>query len=70
MFIASHKGPLTRIYYLKLCGLALLLPCSNRISDGDDWQSRGSTTVTEHVVSVEFSSLILHGTFRDLFVLP
>ena len=24
----------------------------------------------QHVVSVEFSSLILHGTFRDLFVLP
>ena len=26
-----------------------------------------SPSVTEHVVSVESSSLILHGTFRDLF---
>ena len=25
-------------------------------------------TVTEHVASVEYSFLILHGTFRDLFV--
>ena len=32
--------------------------------------SQGSPVATQHVVSVESSSLILHGTFRDLFVLP
>ena len=30
----------------------------------------GSTTITEHVESVESSSLILHSKFRDIFVLP
>ena len=30
----------------------------------------GSPTVMKHVVSVVSSSLIVHGTFRDLFVLP
>ena len=30
---------------------------------------QGSPTVMEHVVSVQPSSLILHGTFRELFVL-
>ena len=29
-----------------------------------------SPAVTEHLVSVESSSLMIHGTFRDLFVLP
>ena len=29
---------------------------------------QGARTVTQHVVSVESSSLILYGTFRDLFV--
>ena len=29
-----------------------------------------SPSVKVHVVSVESSSLILHGTFRNLFVLP
>ena len=32
--------------------------------------SQGSSAATQHVVSVESTSLILRGTFRDLFVLP
>ena len=32
--------------------------------------SQGSPAATQHVVSVESSSLILHGTVRDIFVLP
>ena len=30
--------------------------------------SKGSPGVKRHVISIESSSLILHGSFRDLFV--
>ena len=31
---------------------------------------QGSPVAKQHVESVESSSLNLHGTFRDLFILP
>ena len=42
-----------------------------KIFSGDVCLPQGSQAATQHVVSVESSSLILHDTFRDdLFVYP